>query len=212
MPLCEYCRTHPVKSKERRFCSRKCSAIATASTGGMEKRFNVQQRVMSLADRLTKRLVRSSPPEHCPELGPCLVWTGCVNPAGYGQINRGPRGAGLTATHRASWEINFGPIPVGMNVLHKCDNPPCCEPSHLFLGSIADNNADMLAKGRYGVTAECLPRGMQHPNSKLTEQEVGAIRLAHAEGATGYSLARQYGISTSTMNSILRRKTWTHVA
>jgi micrococcal nuclease len=167
---------------------------------------------MSLGLRLQRRLVESSPPAHCPELGPCLTWTGFVNPRGYGQINRGGRDLGLALTHRVSWEQAYGPIPDELNVLHRCDNPPCCRPDHLFLGTIADNNADMLAKGRYNVTPECMPRGSDNHNAKLTEEVVREARELHAQGMTGKSLAARYGVSRATMSSMLRRQTWTHVA
>jgi hypothetical protein len=75
----------------------------------------------------------------------CLSWTGYRNSKGYGTINVGgtPRYA-----HRVAWELANGPLPGGKCVLHRCDNPSCCNPRHLFLGSRADNNADMREKGR----------------------------------------------------------------
>src|SRR5580704_8040718 len=85
----------------------------------------------SLAERLAAYLV--------PE-GNCLVWTGGHTLGGYGVINRGRRGAGMASTHRLAWELAYGPVPDGMNVLHHCDNPPCCEPTHLFLGTGQDNS------------------------------------------------------------------------
>jgi hypothetical protein len=83
----------------------------------------------------------------------CLEWTGCTDPNGYGQISLNGKQA---KTHRVVWERAKGPIPAGLNVLHHCDNPPCCETDptegypegHLFLGTQLDNIADMVAKGR----------------------------------------------------------------
>ena len=82
--------------------------------------------------------------KHDPDAG-CLTWTGYRNPKGYGTIN--VAGTPVYA-HRLSWENANGPIPEGKCILHKCDNPPCCNPDHLFLGTRAENNADMVAKGR----------------------------------------------------------------
>jgi len=76
---------------------------------------------------------------------PCLVWTGATNDKGYGQRRVDGR---VQYVHRLAWEEEHGPIPDGMKVLHHCDNPPCYEVTHLFLGTTADNQADMAAKGR----------------------------------------------------------------
>jgi hypothetical protein len=78
----------------------------------------------------------------------CWVWTGSRIPKGYGKIQLGRRGTSPRFAHRISWELHFGPIPQGLWVLHKCDNPSCVKPSHLFLGTAKDNTSDMMAKGR----------------------------------------------------------------
>jgi hypothetical protein len=78
----------------------------------------------------------------------CLEWTGYCTKEGYGRIWSAPS---MVQTHRLAWELAHGPIPLGLKVLHHCDNPPCCEPyglDHLFLGTDADNTADRTAKGR----------------------------------------------------------------
>ena len=76
----------------------------------------------------------------------CLIWTGYVNPAGYGQIH--VRGIGTMLIHRAVWEIHHGPIPPSMDICHSCDNPPCVEDSHLSAAPHAQNMAEMAARGR----------------------------------------------------------------
>lgn len=75
----------------------------------------------------------------------CWLWTAAVDRKGYGRIGLGPD---LLGAHRYSWELAYGPIPDGMAVLHHCDNPLCVRPEHLWLGTIADNNRDMIKKGR----------------------------------------------------------------
>lgn len=99
----------------------------------------------SLSERFWKKVDQNGPTH--PVLGtPCWVWTASRFVRGYGalKVDDGPKGY----AHRISWELHFGPIPDGLWVLHRCDNPPCVNPAHLFLGTHLDNMADMDAKGR----------------------------------------------------------------
>jgi hypothetical protein len=96
-----------------------------------------------VAERLAAKLVRMP--------NGCLEWIGYRLPAGYGLIGRGGTGAGRELTHRMAWMLAYGPIPTGLDVRHYvCDNPPCCEPTHLRTGTRKENMADMLSKGRHG--------------------------------------------------------------
>ena len=134
----------------------------------------------------------------------CWEFTGCRTPKGYGQLNRGARGQGLIPAHRAAWEITNGPIPKGMFVCHRCDNPPCCNPDHLFLGTPADNSSDMTAKGRS-------TRGERNPTAILNEPIVAEIKLLLSQGRSAASLGRQFGVSRGAIDHIKRGVNWKHV-
>lgn len=129
--------------------------------------------------------------------------------AGYGSMSKGRQGEGHVGAHRLSWQIHFGPIPEGMFVCHRCDNPPCCNPRHLFLGTPADNVADMISKGRANPKP---PRGERHFRTTLTEDQVREIRSLGAAGVVLSEIGRRFGISKSAAKHIVRRRRWKHVA
>lgn len=149
----------------------------------------------------------------------CWLWLASTRAKGYGAFGYTVAGKLIQdRAHRFSWGIHNGLIPMGMCVLHKCDIPACVNPPHLFLGTIADNNADMVVKGRHVCGASHKPasacdyvRGMQHHNAKVTPEIVLAIREDHCAGLSFSKLAAVYGISIKQAHYIVRRKAWKHV-
>lgn len=222
---CERCgtvrRVYRTPSQPRpRFCSRACYPHRAAD-------------VFQYADR-------SGGPDAC------WPWLRCKDKDGYGKFRAdGHNGR----AHRIAWEAVNGPIPAGLDALHSCDSPPCINPAHLFLGTNADNSADMVAKGRSlagdrnpaHLRPERLPRGELHPlrlhperaargaqngkhtkpertprgeghaSAKVTDAIVREIREAAANGESGTSIARRFGIHYSTVYRIIRGETWHHV-
>ena len=133
----------------------------------------------------------------------CWKWTGVKNPAGYGLINPGGRAPPWLA-HRVSWTIHVGPIPSGMCVLHRCDNPECTNPEHLFIGDYAANAADKVSKGRQH-------RGETSPSHKLVASQVIFIRGMYADGqVTQQDLADAFGVQRTAISDIINRKQWRH--
>ena len=133
----------------------------------------------------------------------CWEWTGArdTERGGYGHL----RVEGRTVrAHRWAWFLAHDKHPEGF-VLHSCDNPPCCNPAHLFVGTAADNSRDMVSKGR------CRPyRGEANTNALLTEQAVRAIR-ANERSESQRAMAHRFGVSRGTIVSVLQRRNWKHV-
>lgn len=153
----------------------------------------------SLAERFWEKVDKRGPDE-------CWEWQAAHSPRGYGVIRA--RENGNMFAHRVSWELHNGPIPKGLHVCHHCDNPPCVNPAHLFLGTDADNVADMLAKGRESHAGL---RGEQHGMAKLTDASVIEIRARLKNGENRGALARQFGVSHDNIRLIDRGKTWRHL-
>ena len=134
--------------------------------------------------------------------GECWLWAGTRLPHGYGVFGRGRRDEGRAYAHRWLWESMNGSIPEGLCVLHHCDNPPCVNPDHLFLGTHADNMADMISKGRQRYAPV---RGEDHPSAKLTWDEVRAIRSG---GEDALLLAARYGVTRNHIYNVRSMRTW----
>jgi len=132
----------------------------------------------------------------------CWEWQAGTSAAGYGIFNVGETDYIST---RISYSLHYKQDPLELCVLHKCDNPKCCNPHHLFLGTKSDNMKDMADKGRSN-------KGEAVNTNKLTEEQVKYIRLAYATGAMNKSeLAREFGVYHSNIISIVNNKTWKHI-
>jgi hypothetical protein len=163
----------------------------------------------------------------------CWPWTGGRNADGYGVFHMSKTS---TVASRRAFELTSGPIQAGLYVLHRCDNPPCCNPAHLFAGTLLDNNRDRERKGRgryltgdahparkhpetrargdrHGsrLHPERLRRGEAASAAKLTEEAVIEIRAKRAAGKTYPELAAQYGVSITLIGNVCRGKAWAHV-
>lgn len=136
----------------------------------------------------------------------CWQWLGVRSGNGYGQLYSGDRGIGMIPAHRASWEIHFGRIPGGLVVCHRCDDPMCVNPAHLFLGTVSDNAFDAKTKGR-----SHRPRGEKNGQAKLTAEKVRVIKQRLGT-ISQEKLAREYGVSQSAISFICLGKRWSHVA
>lgn len=129
----------------------------------------------------------------------CWEWRGANKGNGYGHTSRGP-------AHRRAYELMVGPIPSGMDVCHRCDNRPCINPDHLFVGTRADNMADCARKGRTARGARLGDRrGENGPAAKLTATQVRAIR---ASSLPSGRLGDLYGVSADNIRRIRRGDTW----
>ena len=149
----------------------------------------------------------------------CWGWAGVHSKSGYGKMSRGRNNP--THAHRYSYEKHIGQIPDGLFVLHKCDNPPCTNPAHLFVGTNRDNMHDAMRKGRNRpppiqrgmdnilVRNPLLrPMGAKHHSAKLTEQQVLEIAKSEEQGSV---LAKAFGVSPTLISNIRRRRIWKHL-
>lgn len=155
--------------------------------------------------------------------GECWMWKGTLTPKGYGAFCVGPRATHqIFRAHRVSWVLANGRlIPDGLVVRHSCDVPGCVNPSHLLLGTVADNNADIKTRGRGAVgrrngaytRPERVRKGEMIGQARLTAAAVSEARRRYAAGGITYKeLALERGVSLTTMHRAVTGQTWAHVS
>jgi hypothetical protein len=201
-----------------------CNTIADPKHGPLSERKRMPSGVYprtpsSAVDRFWSKVDQSGGPDAC------WIWTGWRSSKGYGRSRSVGR---WLFAHRVSWELANGPIPSGLLVCHHCDNPPCVNPAHLFVGTNSDNMRDCISKGRNGACThpervargsrhssvthpELVQRGSSHCRAKLTEADIPVIRSRVKRGESRRAVSKDYGVSAVVIGEIVKGKLWKHV-
>ncbi len=187
---CENCKTIFHKSGQlswrqwatRRFCSHKCAGQAESTAKTAVR--------LSLRESFEMRFKKTEG---------CWIWSGTIEGYGYGVIDHNRR---RYRAHVLALKFDGRPVPDGMIACHHCDNPPCVNPAHLYVGTPAENARDAKERG-------LLPRGESHHNAKLTEAEIRQIRSLKMPAT---HIALIFGVSRHTISRIQSGRGWEHVA
>ena len=179
---CKYCGAsfRPQSDRPRRFCSKQCANRDRYQSDGHRTKVIIG---------FWRRVEQTAT---------CWIWHGYQHPSGYGVVSI--QGIRIMA-HRFAYELTYGRPPDDLRVCHHCDNPSCVRPEHLFLGTAADNAADMVRKDRQS-------QGERKPSAKLTPEIVRAIRSS-ALGVR--ELARLHGVCHKTVSDIIHHRKWRQV-
>lgn len=161
----------------------------------------------SVYDRFKQKVDRSGGPDAC------WPWTAARNPDGYGML-RVPLESGgwrMAMAHKLALEFSGVKIPDGKFALHTCDNPPCCNPKHLYVGDHEQNMRDMVARGRASHHGFTGPLGEGRYNACLTNEIVRAARARARNGESPSAIARTVGVNVHTLWNAIRGRTWAHI-
>jgi HNH endonuclease len=156
--------------------------------------------------------LRWEPGEPCHGDGsPCWMWLKTIS-RGYGVVWTGYQ-RGQLLVHRVAWELENGPIPPDLVVLHWCDHPACVNPEHLYLGDRADHTLKWVARGHqaWRLHPEKVPRGSRNRHAKLTEEDVREIRRLHRIGMLQGELKRKFNASRTCISRICNGISWKHL-
>ena len=140
----------------------------------------------------------------------CWEWQGSINDSGYGRTSI-YESHERCLSHRLTYMLFIGEIPKGMHICHKCDNPRCCNPDHLFPGTPKDNIRDCVKKGRAAPGYKKARPGVLHGNAKLDDEKVKQIRKLYEEKHTFADIARIYEMSECRISQICKRTAWKHI-
>lgn len=186
-----------------KFCSLDCRGHTGFRPGG-------KIRISELTNEEKLERYKKSFEKHVVRKEGCWDWKGPLSKGGY-PVMPCRRIVGPDRGHRASWIINKGEIPPGMCVCHKCDNPSCTNPDHLWLGTLKQNNDDKIAKCRQNNVPPPHKRGSENGSAKLNEEQVKEIRVLLEKGLTSRDIGEQYGVSKTTILRIKNCTHWKHV-
>ncbi len=209
---CTFCKrvfkTYPSRLKKKRaeghFCRQRCqfdwrhvNLRGENAPNYIDGRSSMRRpRFKNTAENVSRFFKRSDPDS-------CWEWFGYRHRQGYGRFGLNGK---FVLAHRHVYEQAFGKIPKGMSVCHSCDNPPCVNPNHLFLGTHQENMHDAATKRRF-------VHGAKSPLAKLTDEKVRLIRsLYMAGGISQRKIAKMFGVSSSGIARIISRKLWSHVS
>ena len=159
-------------------------------------------------DTLMQRTVKTLEERFWPKVNKtdgCWLWIGAISTAGYGRIYKDHA---VQPAHRASYEIHRGPIPANSFVCHHCDNPPCVNPDHLFLGNNSDNMKDMWNKKRSPMKPF---HGEESNLARLSASQVLEIIKLRENGLSGANVARMFRVTPGHVRLIIRKEVWSHL-
>ncbi|MDP9192319.1 MAG: HNH endonuclease [Acidobacteriota bacterium] len=196
---CRVCKT-PFEPNERKF--RKRNFICTPCENAYRKDWAARRQASGLPVGAALELIGRRFWKKVDKGAECWLWTASRKPNNYGEFHYQGR---IRHAHRVAFALTFaaGELPE-LEVCHHCDNPPCVNPAHLFLGTHQDNMDDKGRKGRLRI-------GSQHQNARLTEQDVLRIRREVAAGRPQIHFVHLFNVGHATISNVVQRKTWTHV-